>query len=355
MAILSIILTLLGSEYVLRHHFSPLSVFGPWFVPSQSAKGFEWQFLNFNSPQNNLLKNFHPIYGWDNGPSGIRETSSPSGASLATTKIVFVGDSFIYGSEVGPEHTMASRIQDLFQNAIAINMGVPGFGIDQSYLKMVNHGLSEKPDIVVFGIHPPNYERATLDFYNRPKPKFNLNRNGELALIPAQIYSSPPALYDTIESDRRFDLFTIGALIKILHLTKARLSDAPIQKYFDTYDPVIAGILSNAKNKANEAGALFLIVQIPHGNRLRSEEDYQRYRRRYPLNAKLIGLYDDLGIHYVDLEAEFLTRFDYKEIFKTLYTEPGSANSAGHLSIKGNLIAAELIAKKISDLTSAPH
>lgn len=351
--IVSIILVLSCGEYVLRQHLSPVAIFGPWFVPSQSVKGFEWQFLDSSSPDQDLLKNFHPVYGWNSGPAGIRKTTLPPASTSTAPKILFVGDSFIYGSEVQANQTIASRIHEFIPVSNTVNMGVPAFGIGQSYLKMIEEGMSHHPDIIVFGVHPPNYERTALDFFYRPKPKFKLTQNGELAFVPPPNYSTSQALYASVLNRRRSDFFVVAAMVKFLYLVRSKFTDTDIQKYFDTFDPVVIGILRAAKKKAEEAGAQLLVVQIPHGNRFRSDTAYQGYATEYPLNTQLIEHYGNLDISLVNLEAEFMARLGTREIFDTLYTQPNSSGSAGHLTVKGNLLAAEIIAEKIHHLSPA--
>lgn len=63
--------------------------------------------------------------------------------------IAFAGGSFTYGVEVGYQETFASLIQAGVPGSCAYNMGVPGFGLDQTWLTVRTQALPLRPRLVV--------------------------------------------------------------------------------------------------------------------------------------------------------------------------------------------------------------
>ena len=61
-----------------------------------------------------------------------------------------MGDSFAFGEQVDNRDTFASKMQEsLGSEYRVLNFGVPGFGVDQSYLRYVHHAMPWQPDVAV--------------------------------------------------------------------------------------------------------------------------------------------------------------------------------------------------------------
>jgi hypothetical protein len=86
------------------------------------------------------------------GPEGLRTSEvGESFAELPRRRLVAVmGDSFAFGEEVLNRDTFATKIQEgLGSDYRVLNFGVPGFGVDQSYLRYLHHAMPWRPDIAV--------------------------------------------------------------------------------------------------------------------------------------------------------------------------------------------------------------
>lgn len=110
-------------------------------------------------------------------------------------RIALFGDSYTYDEEVNNNNTWATRLEqelgNLGINAEVLNFGVPGYGMDQAYLRWEKSGKDFNPDIVIFGFIAKDAERNINIFRqilypgtNIPfsKPRFIL-QNGELELV----------------------------------------------------------------------------------------------------------------------------------------------------------------------------
>ncbi len=90
-----------------------------------------------------------------NSAEGIRSASS--GVLLTgprrANRIALVGDSYTYAQDVDFASSWGRRLEiNLGSEYEVLNFGVPGFGVDQAYLRYQRDVRPLKPDIVVFGL-----------------------------------------------------------------------------------------------------------------------------------------------------------------------------------------------------------
>lgn len=95
-------------------------------------------------------------------------------------RVVIVGDSFVFGSENGDLDTIPAHLNELLTNAECINLGVPGYGIDQAYLNYLKNGSPLDPDVLLYCVLPADFERASRERfrsgYNKPLIKVRGNK-----------------------------------------------------------------------------------------------------------------------------------------------------------------------------------
>jgi hypothetical protein len=145
--------------------------------------------------------------GWKVGPSrrsanglyfssteGLRTASQ--GAVLNGPKnkirVALVGDSYAFAEEVKFEDSAGYLLErDSGGTLEVLNFGVPGYGVDQSYLRFKNEALAWKPDIVILGfpMHDLYRTMTVYPFVNWTewempfsKPRLVLN-NGALQVL----------------------------------------------------------------------------------------------------------------------------------------------------------------------------
>lgn len=149
--------------------------------------------------------------GWKPRPRAHNELYAYNGAGLrartpdddvtesrpGTARIAIFGDSFAHGSEVGFEESWGARVQQILDRpdrpVEVLNFGVPGYGMDQAFLRWEQEGRAYPPAVVVFGLQVENagrnlnllrvlYDSADLPF---AKPRFVESRDGlELINVP---------------------------------------------------------------------------------------------------------------------------------------------------------------------------
>ncbi|NLF25072.1 MAG: hypothetical protein GX589_05370 [Deltaproteobacteria bacterium] len=98
-------------------------------------------------------------------PDASRVTRKENTAySRAISKIICIGDSFIFGEGLDDEETLPWRLQELLPDRNVINHGVGGFGTCQTMLRLSQlRELLSHGDIVVYGLSSFHEERNTAD------------------------------------------------------------------------------------------------------------------------------------------------------------------------------------------------
>ncbi|MGQ0812293.1 MAG: SGNH/GDSL hydrolase family protein [Nitrospiraceae bacterium] len=120
-------------------------------------------------------------------------------------RIALVGDSYTFSSDVSYANSWGQRLEArLGQDVQVLNFGVPGYGVDQAYLRYRRDVRPWQPDIVILGVINHDLIRTGMVYYcigfagavvPGAKPRFVIN-DSELALInvplpmPEQIFQS---------------------------------------------------------------------------------------------------------------------------------------------------------------------
>ena len=161
--------------------------------------------------------------GWTVGPnsqfakglyisnaSGIRTSSSQKKTALqplpGILRIAIFGDSFTHGDNVPYEDTwgaiLETQLSQMRHSVEVLNLGGPGYGMDQAFLRWEKEGKPLRPDIVIFGFQKSNVKRNMniLRFLYSPdtgvifsKPRFILD-DDQLNLLTCQHFHQKNSL-----------------------------------------------------------------------------------------------------------------------------------------------------------------
>lgn len=173
----------------------------------------EFSCLNFVAERYDLLRSSYPTaydsdLGWipkegrtsgDNAwktsvtieKDGIRSNDTVSAPVNPKKTILAVGDSFTFGDEVNDSETWPAQLEQISGSRV-INGGVFGYGLDQTFLRMLKLSAQYRPDVIILSLIPDDIERCNLsERTSVPKPYFTVE-NGGLKLNAAHI-AEPPA------------------------------------------------------------------------------------------------------------------------------------------------------------------
>jgi hypothetical protein len=100
-------------------------------------------------------------------------------------RIVILGDSFTFGSEVADDDTYSHYLASSLLNTEVLNLGVQGYGHDQMLLYLKDEGVKYHPDIVIVGFTYIDVYRNIENFFAFAKPKFKVVSGSlELTNVP---------------------------------------------------------------------------------------------------------------------------------------------------------------------------
>ena len=142
------------------------------------------------------LGRHHPRLGWLPSPDHFDAAGSrpvPAFPDPMHTRACasLYGDSFTEGAGVNPEHAWSNILSEFLHCRLA-NYGVSGYGTDQAYLRFLDNS-SDQAKVVILGFLSENLMRNVNQLRNLIdststacplKPRFVLNEQGELALVP---------------------------------------------------------------------------------------------------------------------------------------------------------------------------
>ncbi len=136
-------------------------------------------------------------------PQGFRSPHDFSGPAPGR-RIVFLGDSYTFGSGVEDDETFVARLERRLADTTCYNLGVGGFGIDQMWMTLEHYGLPLEPDAVVLTFIRNDLDRSLSAFRDGhiwlAKPTFRLV---EGRLEPLTPENRPPPLTRWVQQELR--------------------------------------------------------------------------------------------------------------------------------------------------------
>ena len=95
-----------------------------------------------------------------------------------------LGDSYTFGEGVNYGSRYSEIIENALNNTEVINMGVWGFGLDQSFLQLQRDGINFNPDLVIVFLNQVYLVRCRSPFWlDAQKPRFILSEDKQSLLL----------------------------------------------------------------------------------------------------------------------------------------------------------------------------
>jgi hypothetical protein len=277
---------------------------------------------------------YDDLMGWTIGPNrrsadglnfssveGIRSPRSEMAfADLPVTyRIALIGDSFTFCLDVKYEESWGHQLERaLGPEFQVLNFGVPGYGLDQAYLRYYRDVRPWRPDFVIFGVFPHDLERTMTVYsfvsfpeweYPFAKPRFVVS-GGRLTalnvppLLPEEIFSKssitelPFVDYDKgyKPSDWQWRFYHHSYLFRVW-ISKYPLWQLPVGEKSDEAMKSVNGTLLGAFVRlATAEGATPIVVYLPARRNLRlSPSDPEQD------TSSAQGALRGAGIAYTDL------------------------------------------------------
>jgi len=201
-----------------------------------------------NVPENVWVEH-HPVLGWYSQKNKTAKLTSPdfppaevhtnsagfrgtreylSQKPIGMIRIAALGDSFVFGFGVQDGETFSALFEANDKTREVLNLGVPGYGMDQIYLSYREIARAYHPDIVLIGVFPEDFWRCTRSFADsgHVKPYFSLSPAGKLVLHNVPV---PPPY--SLNTDQFPPIVEQNEFLKILNQSVLfKLAKKPVLK-----------------------------------------------------------------------------------------------------------------------------
>lgn len=259
-------------------------------------------------------------------------------------RLLLLGDSMAFGYGVADAVTFAARVAADPRGFEVVNLGVEGYGPDQSLLRFEREGRAYAPDAVALSLCLDNdFADAGLPVFLydgvHPKPYFTLE-GGTLVLHDAHLRLGPLARLGLRLSERS-QLYH-----RLLALLPARAAAAPAQCWRERRRRVEAGreravelvfrLVARLRDGARDAapGARSArVLALLHPSK-------ESYNRGSVLGDALETKLDEAGIETLDLAEAFRER--------GLRFAEFAFDPTGHANERGHALIAELLLARLS-------
>jgi len=222
-----------------------------------------------------------------------------------TSRIVVLGDSFMWGSGIGFNATFPAQLQKKVGTSYEVfNISAPGWGIDQMYLAYEKFKSALEPDVVILAYVDDDVNRV-LEAYriyeHLNKPVLSI-RDNELSS------SGPISQGQRLLNGVARQSVLFGLLLREHYLLN------------DAY-PVVRHIFSKiAQDMAQDKGQ-FIVLRIP------TFDSYRLQNRTRRLMNGFSELSTDMGFQYLDPATELMGLPNPWG----LYQKDGHLNESGYL------------------------
>jgi hypothetical protein len=385
----SVLFTLILGEMGLRL-LSSQDRDGNIFVGSLRIKPFHLPLNTLKTKLDKYVKSDQTYFqydqdlGWTVGPSsqfakglyisnasGIRTSSSRKKTALqplpGVLRIAIFGDSFTHGDNVPYEDSwgaiLEAQLSKMGHSVEVLNLGGPGYGMDQAFLRWEKQGKPLTPDIVIFGFQKSNVKRNMniLRFLYSPdtgvifsKPRFVLD-DDQLQLV--NVPTLPPEeLINTLKNFNSWELskhefffqeddYTDRPLyasrLAAFVITGITTKFSTRRKGYDFFAPNSTSrklawrIIQEFERTVHQEGARFVMVHLP---------------TKKPINTLLKGK----SLSYQELLDELMSNYDLIDPAPALVQEAEMASieslfepESSHYSARDNRVVGTTIAKTL--------
>ena len=273
------------------------------------------------------------------------EDFSPS-APAGHIRIVCSGDSFTFGYGVDNRHTWCQLLESQDRRVQTVNMGQPGYGVDQMYLWYRRDGAALDHDVHLFAFISDDFRRMTTKhFYGTPKPFLQPTSNG---LVAKNVPVPKPSLFLRWWTRRSRDIYDLRALRvmgsfagKILPAPKAAAPE-PAASDRLVVEKIFGELAALNKAKNSKLALVYLPNESDYSNSKTSLAWRQFIRKEA---EKRDALFIDLIEEFRPLPIKELQKmFIRADSFEVEYVPAAK----GHLTDAGNEYVAEKIYRALA-------
>lgn len=248
-------------------------------------------------------------------------------------RVVCAGDSFTYGEGVSNNHNWCHHLSEIDERLDTVNMGQPGYGVDQIFLRYSRDGIVLDHSILIFAFVHGDLDRMSgRSRYGYGKPVLKLD-NGALVVDNVPV---PRLRWSISRVLKRADLqsmdFARRALAKIFPRPTGGAGK------IERLGPVASEVFRTIKQLTDEKNIVAVFVYLPTEQDLQRDSTWRRW----------VGVtMDKLEIPFIDLTP--LIRATSAGRAGSFFI-PASRPGEGHYTEAGNEWVAKVLYERLINL-----
>lgn len=178
-------------------------------------------------------------------------------AAAGKVRVVCSGDSFTYGLGVANDRTWCHRLSELDSRFETVNLGQPGYGVDQAYLRYRKDGHGLNHAVHIFAFVSGNFNRiATAQQRNFGKPVLELNGDElDVGNVPV-----PRFRWTISRAAERGDFRSIDFARRVLSRLSSETFEMPDA---NRIKPIAARVFESIQEQDFENGITSVFVFLP--------------------------------------------------------------------------------------------
>jgi len=253
---------------------------------------------------------------------GYRDRFFPAKKTSAR-RVLVLGDSFIMSNNLSPEETVPKLVESKLGGRVEVfNLGVSGYGPDQSFLALLDHGLALAPDLVVLSIFAGNDFRD-IDLNGL----FEVNPHGQLTPTASHLVKKalPPTriqlLLNMVFKKRYLPQLLEDQIAAAIVQDKTEIMEDVTSPKNRRRRDLMFGLLRLFKTTLEQNQTPFMVMVLPSYESLSRKDEPQSMRF---FNERLaVSLCRRLKIPVVDLTPPILAAGG-TALFDAVYLHPNS-------------------------------
>jgi hypothetical protein len=255
-------------------------------------------------------------------------------------RIICSGDSFTFGQGVANDRTWCHLLSQLDPWIETPNLGYPGYGVDQAFLRYRRSGTAIDHDIHLFAFVEGDFNRMSRTAHHGlQKPILRLE-GSELTVgnVPVSQFKTRVALRLQTASEGLRSVDFLRRVWRRVPWRPVMDSDRTMDKRVQKTGPVARAVFMELDRLARRRGAVVVFVFFPTAMNLERDTRWHQWFR---------ATIDSLGFGYVDLTAPM--RAVPRGQTATFFIPRGSPDQ-GHYTEAGNAWVAEVLLAELQQI-----
>ena len=251
-------------------------------------------------------------------------------------RLICSGDSFTFGQGVANDRTWCHLLSILHPHIETVNLGYPGYGVDQAFLRYQRDGSVVDHDVHVFGFVSGDFDRmGRRAHHGVQKPVLRLQGN-ELIVhnVPVSRFKTRSALSIQTAAERLRSVDFFGRVWLRLFGSSERDMDEVLEKI----GPLALRVFMELDQLAKWEGAVVVFVYLPTALDLRNDAPWFEWVR---------SVTDSLELNFVNLRQP-MRNLPHGE--SATFFIPRGTEDGGHYTEAGNRWVAEVLLAELQQI-----